>query len=182
MTVSSPRRQDVQTLSRLDRLAIMAAWSLRSLALSAINTRLPRAAGSGNAGAWCEPMDQGGGANAKALHGCGCGMVRYVVLRSIGMKRTASVVRNSRSNAALRTSRKASRSGRSFVLCIDNRSYPASLERGKVYRTVKDTRGSRHGLIRVFDESGEGYLYSRDRFVPVRLPAKARRAVATRTA
>jgi hypothetical protein len=64
----------------------------------------------------------------------------------------------------------------SFVMCIDNRDYPESLERRKVYRAVEDARGSRYGLIRVFDETGEGYLYPRDRFVAISLPASARRA------
>jgi hypothetical protein len=61
-------------------------------------------------------------------------------------------------------------------MCIDNRNYPASLERRKVYRAVEDARGSRHGLIRVVDESGQSYLYSRGRFVTITLPPKARKA------
>jgi len=89
-------------------------------------------------------------------------MVRYAMLNSIGMKRTGSGARNSRSHW--------------FVICINNRNYPESLERRKIYRAVEDVAGARHGLIRVFDESGESYLYSRDRFVPIMVPAKARKA------
>ncbi len=43
-----------------------------------------------------------------------------------------------------------------------NEKYAASLERGKLYRRIRDSRAPRHGLIRVIDESGEDYLYPDD--------------------
>ena len=46
-----------------------------------------------------------------------------------------------------------------FVICKDNTGYAVSLERHKVYKTVRDASAARHGLLRVVDESGEGYLY-----------------------
>ncbi len=62
-----------------------------------------------------------------------------------------------------------------FALCIENKSYPASLEVRKVYRVLSDREGERHGLIRVIDESGESYLYPQKYFVPIELPQGARR-------
>jgi hypothetical protein len=59
----------------------------------------------------------------------------------------------------------------SLVICIDNVGYPASLERGKVYRTLADPDAEAHGLRRVIDESGEDYLYPAASFMPVVLPA-----------
>jgi hypothetical protein len=58
----------------------------------------------------------------------------------------------------------------SFVLCVKNRGYPASLELRKIYRALPDPEGARHGLARVIDESGEDYLYPVDFFIPIELP------------
>jgi hypothetical protein len=58
----------------------------------------------------------------------------------------------------------------SYVVCINNRGYTVSLELLKVYRVLPDRDAARHGQIRVIDESGEDYLYSRDRFAPVTVP------------
>ena len=61
----------------------------------------------------------------------------------------------------------------SFVLCVKNRGYPASLELRKVYRAIPDPDGARHGLARVIDESGEDYLYPAEFFIPIELPKAA---------
>ena len=61
-----------------------------------------------------------------------------------------------------------------FVVCVDNSEYPASLELHKIYRTVPDGDAEADGDIRIVDESGEDYLYSQDRFVPIRVPAVLR--------
>ena len=61
-----------------------------------------------------------------------------------------------------------------FVVCVDNAGYPASLELHKVYMVVQDAEAEADGDIRVVDESGEDYLYSQDRFVPIRVPAALR--------
>jgi len=58
----------------------------------------------------------------------------------------------------------------SFVVCVDNSEYPASLEKRKVYETLSDTQAERHGQIRVIDESGDDYLYPRHLFFPIHLP------------
>lgn len=57
-----------------------------------------------------------------------------------------------------------------FAICIKNDDYPASLQLWKVYRILPDTKGKRHSMIRVIDESGEDYLFSANYFVPVDLP------------
>jgi hypothetical protein len=57
-----------------------------------------------------------------------------------------------------------------FVICIGNKGYAASLELRKIYQTRPDKTGSKHGQIRVIDESGEDYLYPERFFVPVKLP------------
>jgi hypothetical protein len=57
-----------------------------------------------------------------------------------------------------------------YVVCINNDSYPASLELRKIYKVVADARAAEHGQVRVIDESGEDYLYPARFFVPIDLP------------
>ena len=64
---------------------------------------------------------------------------------------------------------------RQFVICVDDDGYPASLERWKVYRALPDREANAHGLLRVMDESGEDYLYEKDRFRAIELPSSVRR-------
>ena len=64
-----------------------------------------------------------------------------------------------------------------MVICVDNSGYEVSLERRKIYIAIADAAASRKGLLRVVDESGEGYLYPQERFVSASLPSKIRRAV-----
>ena len=76
-----------------------------------------------------------------------------------------------RSNASgTWTRRRKRRSAEKFVVCINNREYPVSLELHKIYRTLPDENAEREGDIRVFDESGEDYLYPAGWFVPVEVP------------
>lgn len=56
-----------------------------------------------------------------------------------------------------------------FALCIDNSGYLASLELFKSYRVLRDAEAADEGELRVIDESGEDYLYSARRFVPIAL-------------
>ena len=65
-----------------------------------------------------------------------------------------------------------------FAICVSNKEYPASLERGKVYKVLPDAFGDEHSLIRVIDESGEDYLYSQKYFLPIALPQPIVRALA----
>ena len=57
-----------------------------------------------------------------------------------------------------------------FVVCINNEDYAASLELHKIYRVLPDEDAAADGDLRVIDESGEDYLYSAERFVPISLP------------
>jgi hypothetical protein len=63
-----------------------------------------------------------------------------------------------------------------FVLCIDNRGYAASLEQRKVYRTMTDPVAEKHAMVRVVDESSEDYLFPAKLFVPIAVPQAAAKA------
>ncbi|MEK7794356.1 MAG: hypothetical protein AAB353_07490 [Candidatus Hydrogenedentota bacterium] len=65
----------------------------------------------------------------------------------------------------------------SFVICICNEDYPASLEKRKVYEVLPDAGAAKLDQLRVIDESGEDYLYPKEYFVPVKLPKAAERAL-----
>jgi hypothetical protein len=69
--------------------------------------------------------------------------------------------------------------GQRYVMCIDNDGYQASLEVAKVYRTLPAGRSAPENWLRVIDESGEDYVYPASRFVPVELPVKGRRVLAS---
>ena len=66
----------------------------------------------------------------------------------------------------------------SFVVCVDNTDYPASLERRKIYEVLPDAQAAEHSLVRVVDESGEDYLYPSDYFIAVELPQPVQQALA----
>jgi hypothetical protein len=57
-----------------------------------------------------------------------------------------------------------------FAICINNKDYPASLERWKVYKVLEDEKAEKRNLIRIIDESGEDYLYSTQDFTAIELP------------
>ena len=71
---------------------------------------------------------------------------------------------------------------RQFVICVDNEGYAASLERWKVYRALPDGDADAHGMVRVIDESGEDYLYPKDRFRPIELSKAIARLYRRKTA
>jgi hypothetical protein len=73
----------------------------------------------------------------------------------------------------------ASRSRRSFALCIENEDCK-DLEIGKVYRVLPDSKAAAARLLRVVDDSGEDYLYPASSFVFVELPSRAQRALGAR--
>jgi hypothetical protein len=57
-----------------------------------------------------------------------------------------------------------------YLRCIKNKGYAASLQIGKIYKTAPTSAlERRNGLVRVIDNEGEDYLYSRDYFEPVDL-------------
>ncbi len=57
-----------------------------------------------------------------------------------------------------------------FAICVRNSGYPVSLELGKVYPVIADEDAEEDGMIRVVDESGEGYFFDSTRFVLITLP------------
>jgi hypothetical protein len=65
-----------------------------------------------------------------------------------------------------------------YVVCIRAAGYEGSLYIGKIYRVVRPLRNDLSSELRVIDEEGEDYLYSADRFVPIEIPPKVRRALA----
>jgi len=64
-----------------------------------------------------------------------------------------------------------------LAICIRNQGKTASLERGKAYRVIKPLAGDPPQRIRVIDEENEDYLYRADWFVPIEIPASARKSV-----
>jgi len=52
-----------------------------------------------------------------------------------------------------------------FAVCLKNDGYAASLELHKIYRVLPDPQADKDGDMRIIDESGEDYLYPRDRFI-----------------
>ena len=64
-----------------------------------------------------------------------------------------------------------------FVVCVRNEGYEVSLEPRKIYQVVPDSSATRHHLLRVIDESGEGYLYPQDFFLPIELPKAVEKAL-----
>jgi hypothetical protein len=92
------------------------------------------------------------------------------------MRRTASVEEISRSSG---TSTKGPRrfsigswSGANFALCVDTGGN-VDLDLRKLYRIRVDKRSLSQGFVRIYDESGEDYLYPLSFFLPVRLPHSA---------
>jgi hypothetical protein len=59
-----------------------------------------------------------------------------------------------------------SRKKKSYVVCLSNDGYAVSLEPRKIYVALRAAAAERNGLLRVVDESGEDYLYSRERLRP----------------
>ena len=64
-----------------------------------------------------------------------------------------------------------------FAVCLNNESYPASLEIGKLYRVIPDEQAVVHGYLRIIDESGEDYGYTADRFFLLEVPQKLEQAL-----
>jgi hypothetical protein len=64
-----------------------------------------------------------------------------------------------------------------FVVCINNDDYLASLELHKIYRVLPDEDAALDGDLRVIDESGEDYLYSAERFVPIVVPEAVQKSL-----
>ena len=64
-----------------------------------------------------------------------------------------------------------------FAVCINNKGYEASLEKGKLYRVLPDREAEAHGYLRIIDESGEDYGYAASRFFAIALPYPLKKAL-----
>ena len=73
--------------------------------------------------------------------------------------------------------KKTSRSPVRFAVCIKNKGYEASLEKGKLYRVIPDRKAEAHGYLRIVDESGEDYGYAASRFFAIALPKPLEKAL-----
>jgi hypothetical protein len=69
------------------------------------------------------------------------------------------------------------KSSPNFAVCIQNQSFPASLEVRKIYEVLPDDEAASHGCLRVLDESGEDYLYPREYFVSIELSESLKEAL-----
>jgi hypothetical protein len=58
-----------------------------------------------------------------------------------------------------------------FVVCLRNEGYEASLELHKIYRVLPDPDAEKDNDLRIIDESGEDYLYPKEWFVSIEVPA-----------
>ena len=68
-------------------------------------------------------------------------------------------------------------SSKQLVVCVNNDGYAASLEKRKLYVTLRDAAAEKHGLIRIIDESGGDYVYPKVLFRPIALPQSVKKAV-----
>ena len=66
-----------------------------------------------------------------------------------------------------------------FVVCLRNEGFETSLLRRKLYRVLPDATAESEALIRVVDETGEDYLYPRDRFGRVTVTRETAEALST---
>jgi hypothetical protein len=57
-----------------------------------------------------------------------------------------------------------------FVVCLENDGFEASVEVGKLYQTISDHEAEKLGGIRVFDEDGEDNLFDIEMFCPIQVP------------
>lgn len=65
----------------------------------------------------------------------------------------------------------------SFVVCVQNTDYGASLILRKLYEVLPDDDAASDGYLRVIDESGEDYLYPENWFAPIELPQAVEEAL-----
>ena len=65
---------------------------------------------------------------------------------------------------------------RRYAICLRNEG-AADLELRKLYEVVPDESASRHGQLRVIDESGGDYLYPAGFFALIDIPREARDAL-----
>jgi len=95
-------------------------------------------------------------------------------LKSTGSKHTVSADKIGKSKNG---SHNSARKYPYLAICVRNDGNSASLERGKAYRVIRPLQTDPPQRIRVIDEENEDYLYRADWFVPIEVPASARKSV-----
>ena len=73
------------------------------------------------------------------------------------------------------------RDNSSYVVCIRNSEYEASLVVRRIYERLPDPDAEQRGLLRVVDESGEDYLYPKTLFEPIEIPERVAKAFSRAT-
>jgi hypothetical protein len=66
----------------------------------------------------------------------------------------------------------------SYLLCVKNAGYPASLLVRRLYERIADEEAESHGLVRILDESDGDYLYPAKFFVTLEIPKPIARVIA----
>ena len=61
-----------------------------------------------------------------------------------------------------------------FVIFLDNKEYPVSIELYEVYRILEREAPKKVKMIRVVDESGEDYYYLQRLIEPIEVPKPVR--------
>jgi hypothetical protein len=64
-----------------------------------------------------------------------------------------------------------------FAVCLENTGNETSLIPGKVYQVIPDARAGKDDLVRILDETGEDYLFSRAQFTFVDFPQAIRKKI-----
>jgi hypothetical protein len=116
------------------------------------------------------------GESEKELPMCGFVVVRYVSLKSTGMKLTVLVKWEWKSSVIWIKAMEAESSQPRFAVCINNTTYPDDLKVRTIYQVLPDESAARSNYIRVVDETGEDYLYPAELFVIIDVPAEAQKA------
>lgn len=64
-----------------------------------------------------------------------------------------------------------------LAVCLENDGNESSLIPGKIYQVIPDPRAAKDDLLRIIDESGDDYLFSRTQFALVDFPQAVRRKI-----
>lgn len=64
-----------------------------------------------------------------------------------------------------------------FAVCLENDGNESPLIPGKICQVIPDPRAAKDDLVRIIDESGEDYLFSRSQFALVEFPQAVRKKI-----
>src|ERR1700682_5350497 len=81
-------------------------------------------------------------------------MARSIWLKYTGTKLPELGGKSTRSSNCFEIETMAKTQAKQLVVCIDNKGYPASLEKRMIYIALRDAGAEKHGLLRIVDESG----------------------------